>query len=131
MSAYPLFPDAEAVVAGWLRTHVAGPPRVYSSVPAKPTYPLVTVSRTGGTPAVRQYLDAPRVDVNVWGNSKSEAYDLAAACRQALMDMEGKSVTDPVAAFVSGVDDVVGITFLPDEVTARDRYVFSVTVYLR
>jgi len=131
MTTYPAFPDAEAVVAAWLRAHVPGPPRVYSSVPAKPTYPLVTVARTGGTPAVRQYLDAPRIDVNVWGNSKSEAYDLSAACRKALMEMEGQRVTDPVAAFVAGVDDVIGATFLPDETTARDRYVFSVTVYLR
>ena len=105
--------------------------RVYSSIPAKPSYPLVTVSRTGGTPAVKQYLDAPRIDINVWGNSKSEAYDLAAACRKALMDLEGQRVTDPVSAFVAGVDDVIGVTFLPDETTARDRYVFSVTVYLR
>jgi hypothetical protein len=124
------FADAEAVVAGWIRSTVAGS-RVYSSVPNTPTYPLVTVARTGGIAAERHYLDQARIDVNVWGNSKTEAHDLAALCRAAVHNLEGQIVTGQEPAFVSGVDDAVGLTWLPDQVTARDRYVFSVLVYLR
>lgn len=131
MSGFPVFPDAEAVVSQWLRDHVSPTPRVYSSIPKAPAYPLVTIARVGGTPAVRQYLDAARIDVNVWGTSKTDAHDLAAKCRAALMNLEGQTVTTPVSAFVSGVDDAVGLTWLPDAPTSRDRYVFSVIVYLR
>lgn len=131
MGTYPVFPDAEAAVSGWLRDHLGGV-GVYSSIPATPQYPLVTVARLGGTPAVRQYLDAARIDVNVWGTNKGEAHDIAQEARAALMDLEGKTVHYPaVDAFISGVQDAVGITWLPDTLTSRDRYVFSVIVYLR
>jgi len=137
---FPVFPDAEAVVSGWLRSHVTDLNlRVYSSIPKKPTYPLATVWRIGGTPVIRQYLDCARIDVSIWGGaggdvipvSKSEIADIAAECRATLMDLEGEIVHDPVDAFVSGVDDALGLTWLPDPVTGRDRYIFSVLVYLR
>lgn len=127
---YPIFPDAEAVVRKWLFDHLGGV-GVYSSIPANPTYPLVTVARLGGVPAVRQYLDMARIDINVWGNNKSEAQDIAQECRALMMDLEGQTVTDPVDAFVSGVEDGVGITWLPDPSTNKDRYVLSLNVFLR
>jgi hypothetical protein len=45
------------------------------------------------------------------------------------MAMEGNSYTDPVAATVTAVDDDLGLTWLPDEVTNRDRYIFGVSVF--
>lgn len=126
-------PDVEAVARQWLSDGalaVIGT-RWYSSVPSTPTYPLGTVKRIGGIPAIRQALDAGNIQVEVWGTSKSEARDIAAAARVRLLRLEGKSVTTPVAAFVSAVDDSLGLTWQPDPDTGRDRYLFSVLVYAR
>jgi hypothetical protein len=128
------FPDAEALVAHAIRTGVAGS-RVYSSVPNDPTYPLVTVRRIGGTPMERHRWDEARIQIDVWGTSKSEAFDLAQAARQAAHAMEGVTYSTgagaPAAAFVSAVDDDLGLTFLPDTPTGRDRYIIGVAVVIR
>ena len=92
---------------------------------------LVTVTRVGGLPAVRQYLDAARIDINVWGSTKTEAQTIAQKARGLCMDLEGQAVTSPVAAWVSGVEDALGMTYLPDQATNVDRYVFSVRVFAR
>lgn len=133
MTDFGTFPDMEAVVSGWLRGKniaIIGT-RWYSSVPADPDFPLGVVKRIGGSPAVRRYLDAANIQIDVWGRSKSEARDIAAAARTALMQLEGQSVTSPVKAFVSGVEDALGLTWQPDPDTGRDRYLFSVIVYGR
>lgn len=132
MTDYQDFPDVEAVVAKAIRDAATGAgTRVYSSVPKTPTYPLVTVSRQGGQPAVRRYLDAAEIEIYVWGTSKSEARDIADAARRAVLDLEGTAVTDPVSAFVSGVEDSRGLTWDPDQTTGRDRYFFTMSVYAR
>jgi len=127
------FPDVEAIVAQTLRDAgiAALGTRVYSSIPKRPTYPLVVVQRTGGLPAVRRYLDSGTVQVEVWGTSKSEAHDIAQQARVELLDLEGTAVTDPVAAFITAVDDAVGLTWDPDTLTARDRYFFAVAIFAR
>lgn len=133
-AGYAALPDAEAVVGWWLRSKSIASGRVYSSVPTTPTYPLVVVQRIGGQPAVRQKLDKARIQLAVWGNSKSEARDLADAARLALLDLEGKSVLiangAPVDAFVTAVDDDLGLFWIPDPVTDKDRYMFGVAVFL-
>lgn len=127
------FPDLEAVV----RKHLADAnilgigSRWYSSVPKEPEWPLGTVQRVGGLPAVRQYLDAASIQVDVWGQNKSEAFDIAAQARSTVFGLEGTSISDPVDAWISGVDDVLGLTFVPDQLTGRDRYLFGVAVYGR
>lgn len=129
MTTVDAFPDAEALASHAIRSTVTGS-RVYSSLPKNPTYPLVTVHRIGGVPAERHRLDAARIQVDVWGNSKSEAFDLAQQARVALHAMEATTYTTPVAGYVTGVADDLGLIWLPDPVTARDRYVFGVVIYL-
>lgn len=133
MVRYREQPDIEAVANKALRNaNIAGiGARWYSSVPKTPTYPLGTVQRLGGEPPVRQYLDSAIIQIEVWGTSKSEARDIAARARIALLEIEGTSITDPVAAFVSGVEDSRGLTWQPDELTGRDRYVFNMAIYAR
>lgn len=133
MTDYNEFPDIEAVVSGWLRDgNISGiGTRWYSSIPGTPTYPLGRIQRVGGLPAVRQYLDAANIQVEVWGESKSEARDIAAAARVRLLRLTGQSVTDPVIAFVSAVEDALGLSWRPDPETGKDRYLFSVIVFAR
>ena len=133
MSEFLEFPDVEAIVAKTLRT--ASIPnistRVYSSIPRDPTFPLITVQRIGGIPAVREYMDAGNIQIDVWGGTKSEARDAAARARIVLLGLAGSAVTDPVAAWVSAVEDSLGLSWQPDQLTGRDRYLFGVSVYAR
>src|SRR3990167_5527066 len=113
MTRFLEFPDIEAVCATALRNAsiplVTG---VYSSIPTEPVYPLITVERTGGDPAVREYLDAASIQISVWGASKSQARDIAAHARIILLEMEGAFTS--FNAFVSGVADGRGLTWQPD-----------------
>ena len=62
-----VMPDAESVASKIIRAGTGG--RVYSSIPSKPTYPLIVVQRLGGIPRTRR-LDAANIQVDVWGTSK-------------------------------------------------------------
>lgn len=128
MTTYDVFPDAEALVRKALDDAMSC--GVYSSVPKNPTYPLITVLRYAGAPTERHRLDVAGLQIDVWGNSQSEAQDLAQQARVTIHEMEGNSFTDPVSGFVSGVTDALGLRRLTDPLTARDRYVFSVWIYL-
>jgi hypothetical protein len=127
------FPDAEAIVGEALRDALISniSTRVYSSIPKNPTYPLITYQRIGGLPAVRDYMDAANIQVEVWGGTKSQAFDAAAEARVTLIELEGTSVSDPVSAWISAVEDSLGLSWQPDPLTGRDRYLFAVTLYAR
>lgn len=133
MTAILEAPDIEAVIAASLRNAaITGlSTRVYSSVPADPTFPLAVVSRIGGLPSVREYLDTANIQIDVWGGTKSEIRDIAARARVVLLGLAGTLVTSPVRAWISAVEDVLGLSWQPDELTGRDRYVFGVLVYGR
>jgi len=131
MTDHQSFPDLEALCSQVLRNELSA--RVYSSIPSNPTYPLITIKRIGGIPAVIQRLDAAALQVEVWGNSKSEARDLADSARVELHEMEGKIYSTGSGyvadAVVTAVRDNLGLTWLPDDLTDRDRYLFGVRVY--
>jgi hypothetical protein len=131
MAAFRTFPDAEAVAGKGIRSaSTTLGSRVYSSVPKNlPTYPFAVVQRLGGVPAHRRALDMAVIQVDVWGSSKSMARTAAEEARRALMGLEGTAVSDPDAV-VSGVEDATGLFWFPDTDTSRDRYTFSVNMYL-
>lgn len=133
MPKYDAFPDSEAI-SGWsLRQASIAGGRVYSSVPHTPTFPLVILQRIGGVPVERHRIDGPRLQFTVWGNSKSEAHDIAQQARVVLHGMEGTNFTvaggAPVNIFVAGVEDDLGMFWSPDPPTGRDRYIFGVRLY--
>lgn len=132
MPTFNVFPDAEAVVGKAIRdANISGlGSRVYSSIPDNPVWPLVLVRRIGGTPAVRQYLDTANVQIESWGDTKSNAQSIAQQARVAVLNLEGKTVTTPVNAFVTGVDDSLGLFWMPDPETSRDRYIFGMLIWL-
>lgn len=130
MTTYDEFPDAEAFVAWAIRSaSIAGLAGVHSSIPKEPTWPLAIVGRIGGLPVERHRIDGPSIQVDVWGGSKSEAHDIAQAARTAVHSLEGGTygVTDtcPISITVTSVEDSLGMAFLPDPDTSRDRYVFG------
>jgi hypothetical protein len=124
--AFITFADAQALAASVLRDALdCG---VYSQLPKAPTYPVVTVKRIGGVPTERHALDRARLQVDVWGRNQTEAFDVAAQARVVLMGMAGQKYTTPIAGFVSDVVDDLGLFWLPDPETKRDRYIFGVGV---
>lgn len=127
------FADLEAVARGALaNANIATiATRWYSAIPDNPTWPLGLVQRVGGVPAVREAMDAANIQIDVYGTSKSEARTIAAAARTVLMELAGTSVTWPVSAWISAVEDSLGLLWQPDNVTSRDRYIFAVTLYGR
>jgi len=134
MAEWEIFPDSEALAAQIIRDAGYFAERVYSSIPKNPTYPICVLKRIGGQPAERHRLDAAEIQVDVWGNNKSAARDGAEAARVALHEAEGLSfytdLGDIEDAFITGVDDVVGLTFLPDPTSEKDRYLFQVRIYV-
>lgn len=143
MTRFHELPDLEAAASVWLREGaITGLAGVHSSVPAEPTYPLAIVQRLGGIPAVRGYLDAARIQVDVWGGirsdgsaatqtSKSELIVIAQQIIARLLELEGVTMISPVNVFVSGVDVSQGLTWLPDQSTGRDRYLLAVMIFGR
>lgn len=134
MTIVDTFVDAEALVGSIIRlANVSGLNGVYSSLPKTPDWPIATVTRIGGIPAERHRVDRARIQIDVWGGSKSEAFDIIADIRTVLFAAEGQSFdlgTYAADAFISGVEDDLGFSFQPDPKTARDRYVYGVAVTL-
>lgn len=128
------FPDAEAVAASIIRdASISDLNGVYSSLPKAPNYPVIVIKRIGGIPAERHRLDRARLQVEVWGTSKSVTRDIAAMARAVLHDAEGSEYAlgeDETDAFVAGVEDDLGLTWQPDQATGRDRYLFGVAMYV-
>lgn len=131
MTLFETFPDCEAVVAHAIRgAAIAGVGGVYSSVPRDPPDNYVVVTRLGGVPAERHHLDEARIQIDAWATSSTLAHDIAQAARVAVMELEGRTVSHPVAAFIAAVDDAGGLTFLPDPTSGKDRYLLSLLVAL-
>lgn len=120
-------PDLEAVAIDALKDAGICGGRVYSSVPAKPVYPLVVVQRIGGIPVVPERQDSGNTQVSVWGNNKAEARDAAEEARRVLHALRGTANAE-LEAWISNVQDSLGLFFIPDIQTDRDRYIFSVLI---
>lgn len=120
------FPDAEAVAITVLKNSYP----VMSSLPKDPSYPCVVIRRIGGVPANKHHLDFANLQFDVWGNDKAQAHDLAQGVRAAIHAAEGTLLTSPIAAYISGVEDTLGLSWLADPVSNQARYVFAVGLYI-
>lgn len=128
------FTDAEAIVGTIIRSaSTAAGSRVYSSIPANPSYPLAVVQRIGGLPLHRNAIDQAEIQVDIWAESKSAARSLADQARVALMAAEGTTVTAGAnVGFVYDISPSLGLTWAPDPAnTTKERYIFGVRVTLR
>jgi hypothetical protein len=125
-----LLPDAELLTVNALRanadlTALVGA-RVYTAIPAEPTFPLVRVTRIGGIPAISRHLDIARIQVDVWGTTKFQARTVAATAQAAIHAAIGARAE----GVLTGVDDDLGLSWQPDPETDQPRYVFGVALYL-
>jgi hypothetical protein len=123
--------DAELVVTTYLRNQpdvfaLVGT-QVSTELPASPVFPLLRVSRIGGTPAVPRRLDAAHLQIEAWATTKATARNVAATAHAALW-AAGNATNN--GAVITGVDDTLGLSWLPDPVTGRPRYIFGVAVYI-
>lgn len=125
-----LLPNTAALLSHFLREQpeVADmvDDRVYTILPKTKTYPVVRVSRIGGTSATHvHWLDAPLFQVDVWADTSAVAFDVAEMCRAVISqrfvgvhrygDISGVVTSAAVGGLIEGFD--------PDEATkARDRF---------
>lgn len=121
-------PDIEAVCIAALRAADVADERVYGSVPATPVYPLVKLERVGGVPAIRRRLDRASIQVSAYADDRETARDVAELARRVLHDAEATAFED-FNAYVTGVEDELGLQYVPDPETTRERYLFSVAVF--
>lgn len=127
MTSFSPMPDVEAVCVSALRAADVADGRAYGAVPAEPEFPLILVQRVGGQPSVRRRLDRASIQVSAYGEDKAEARDAADAARLALMNAEA-TYFEELSAYVTGVEDELGLQWLPDPDTTRARYIFTVSV---
>lgn len=127
MSAQPevvLFPDAEALVVGFLNAELSArgdSARASTRVPAQRPDRFVRVSLAGGTRA-NLAQDTPMLTFECWDKTSPAASDLCRLVRALVWSMPGR--TD-LAAFVFKVVEVGGPQFFPDPNTTLPRYQFT------
>lgn len=137
----PLFlelPDVEASAGQILRDAGVAGGRVYSSIPTTPTYPLLVFQRTGGTPAEKHKLDRASIQFDAWARTpkesggaggKSEARDLAELARRTIHELGPGAFVADFECQITEVEDELGLRWLPDPTSKRDRYLFSVRIF--
>lgn len=130
------FPDAERVVQAVLKG--ANVPRVGNRVyvgqeheQSKAVYPFVRVTRIGGLPVRRRFVDRAYIQVDVFDQDVNTARSraAAAACRTALLQAEN-TVDETNGAVVVYAQDTLGLSNQPEPGTNRAHYVFGVMLTL-
>ena len=132
-----LLPDVEALLVAFLKGHpdvtALCHGRVYTDLPAKPTWPAVRLWRLSGDVPHRQYLGRPHVQVEAWGADlahRGQTRELAATVQAALVDdLPG---LHPLAA-VGEVRTVLDIFCLTDPDTRQPYFVaeYALTLHAR
>lgn len=133
-----MLPNIEGLLSEFLRTdtdvtdEVAD--RVYTSLPAGPTYPCVQITRVGGAPFIEGIyeFDRPLVQIDVWGGPKATAWRVAETVREAIATrLAGRHDKGLVYGGVSVV--LGGLRYLPDSTfdPEKPRYSFDVELLTR
>jgi hypothetical protein len=132
MYNYPVFPDEILVVIEFLENH----PYLASFSPVTIASDLkgylapdrwISVQATGGNDENKVRVAAPRVDVNVYAESKPLTKAIALAAVAAIKSMKG--YTNSKAVVIN--TDVSLPADLTDPVNSNPRYVFDATIYIR
>lgn len=125
-----VLPDVELLTVAWLQgidelaNLYAG---IYTEIPADPTLPLVRVIRIGGSPTVRQHLDAARLQIDTYADrgEKQAAHDLARLVQAAMHAMPGVHDEGVVTCVEDGV-----FQWNLDEATGWAGYTADYLVYV-
>lgn len=126
MSTVATFPDAEMVIAEYLR-NASSCSDVNTKIPNPRPSPLVLVRRVGG-PRLNVVADDALLAIECWDADEADAQALAQECRTLLHLMRG-TTTD--GAVIYRVAEAGGPQNLPDPLSDEPRYTFTVSVAMR
>lgn len=115
-----LYPDAQAVLIGYLAPLVAPVP-VHGRIPTTRPATFVQVRRVGGT--ADGVLDRARLDLWAWADTDERAHDLCMTLRRHVAAMPGSNRVAAVAEFAGPLP-------APDE-SNQPRWLVSYEVALR
>lgn len=124
-----LLPDAEALFGAFLRAQPAVSAlvgtRASTRIADVPIWPLVRISRVGGTQGQR-WEDRPRLSAECWAdlNDQAGASLLARTVVAVLPDIRGRYAVQ--AGYVVSYELVLGPLWSPDPVSNRPRYIVDV-----
>ncbi len=109
--------DAELAVISYLctipqLTTLCAGSRIATTLPARPVYPAVLVTRVGGN-EIWPALDVPVISVDVYGTDKANAAAVMATVRGALLAIASDTVAGCV--LVSAVEES-GPQWIPDTI---------------
>ena len=130
-----LLPDIEALVSQFLRDQdeivALVDDRVYTAIPNDPTWPLLRLQRVAGAPVLSRplHVDAPVVQLDAYGGSKSQARTLIETARAVIAArLEGVHALGVVAGVTFG-----SMSWLPDTAysPARSRFVADFVATVR
>ena len=133
-----MLPNAEGLVSEFLRNDAAViaevADRVYTSLPASPTYPCIRLTRIGGATflAGMYEFDRPLIQFDIWGGPKATAWRIAETVREALIErLPGRHDKGLVYGGVGVVTG--GLRYTPDPTfdPERPRYTLDVELLTR
>lgn len=129
-------PDAEYVCVNYLRNKPSVTDlvddRISTELARDLDFPCITLTRIGSLPVEAIWLDEVQIQVSSWAETKREAFVVASTARAALLDMGYGYRDDDEGAYVTGVLDLSGLLWMPDDSQTKPipRYLFGISVYL-
>lgn len=131
----PAIPDVEALTIDALKADAAlttllGGTKISSDLTTGfPDGKRVALHRAGGAAAdtKTEYLDRPVLQLECYGATKAEAFDVAAETLRALLDMQGGTYARGV---VGTVQRLTGPAWAPEPDTVTPRYLMSVALHV-
>ena len=119
-------PDVEAIIVNLLNASsaieaIAGADCAVTELNPGATLPKIRITLSGGSPVVRGWLWTFRFNVEAWGSSKEEAFDLVTEAASVLENAyDGSQINLGV---VSNLTQETGLTWSPDPATNTARYI--------
>jgi Protein of unknown function (DUF3168) len=113
-----VMPDAPFSVIEYLRskaevTNLVPGSRITTAFPPNPVFPLVQIQRIGGKSLVKEYVDEPSIQVDVYGGTQEQCSLIMRTVRAAILAIQNDIVSEGV--LVSGFEET-GPAWLPDTV---------------
>lgn len=132
MYTYPVMPDETEITIEYLAEHplilqfpelrVSGDLKGFVA-PAR----WITVQETGGSEDNPKRVNAPRVDINVYAETRNVAKTIARNAVAAMKSMKNTVFEDAVVILV----ETSPPANLTDPVNAQPRYAFDATIHIR
>jgi len=124
-----VFPDAEALVVGYLADRLGSTYHVGTELPENlaGALPVVVVSLLDTVDVLDFVLEEPALEIGVLAADKAAANDLARLVRAHMLAMPGAQIPGAVVYQVAGA----GFAWEPDEPTGLPQYVLAFTLRTR